>query len=124
MPFGDAFEVVAGMHGIVPNVIRCEIEFGHTTEDLDLPWRDVKNDTVAGIDAKWLAIYQGFPIIDCSVQWSVAEEVTPPWVIVMAYMVKVLGTPQVKMKISFMFPSMSVVNAIPAVIAAHPGIVT
>ena len=141
LPFGDAVEVVASMHGIALDDIRCEVEFAYATEDLDVPGRDVKKGTVAGIHAKWLGIYQGFPVIDCSVQWTVAEEITPPWDIAMAYLVEVLATPQVKMKIDilpddmslpmeelmkigFMFPAMPVVNAIPAVVAARPGIVT
>ncbi|WP_373096189.1 hypothetical protein [Zhongshania sp.] len=141
LPFGDAVEVVAKMYGIELDTIRCEVDFAHATEDLDVPGRDVKKGTVAGIHAKWLGVYQGHPVIDCSVQWTVAEEITPPWDIAMAYQVEILGTPQVKMKIDilpddmtlpmeelmkigFMFPAMPVVNAIPAVVAARPGIVT
>ena len=80
-------------------------------------------------------------MIDCSVVWTVGEEITPAWDIAMAYLVDVLGTPKVSMKIDilpddmslpmeelmkigFMFPAMPVVNAIEPVVAAKPGIIT
>lgn len=141
LPFGDAVEVIARLYHIELEDIRCEVEFAYASEDLDVPGRDVKQGTVAGIHAKWLGIYQGHPIIDCSVVWTVAEEITPAWDIAMAYQLEIIGTPKVSMKIDvlpddmtlpmeelmkigFMFPAMPVVNAIAPVVAARPGIVT
>lgn len=141
LPFGDAVEVIARMHNIALDDIRCDVEFAHATENLEVPGRIVNEGTVAGIHASWLGIYQGHPVIECAVQWTVGEEISPAWDIAMAYNVEILGTPQVKMKIDvmpddmtlpmeelmkigFMFPAMPVLNAIPAVVAARPGIVT
>ena len=138
--FGDAVETIAAMFHFPLDDVRCEVSFAHATEDLDVPGRDVKQGTVAGIMAKWLGIANGLPVIDATVQWSVGDELSPPWDIAMAYLIDVEGTPNINMRvevlpdltlpeeelmtIGFMFPANPVVNAIPAVVAARPGIVT
>lgn len=138
--FGDAVESIAAMFQLPLDDVRCEVTFAHATEDLDVPGRDVKKGTVAGIMAKWLGIAEGLPVIDATVQWSVGDELSPPWDIAMAYQIDVEGTPNINMRvevlpdltlpeeelmtIGFMFPANPVINAIPAVVAARPGIVT
>lgn len=141
LPFGDAVEAVAALFKFDLDEVRCEVEFAHATEDLDVPGRTVRKGTVAGILAKWLGISAGLPVIDATVQWSVGDDISPAWDIAMAYLIEVNGTPQIKMRvevlpedmslpmeelmtIGFMFPATPVVNAIPAVVAAQPGIVT
>jgi hypothetical protein len=141
LPFGDAVEAIAALFKFELDDVRCEVEFAHATQDLDVPGRIVKNGTVAGIMAKWLGIASGLPVIDATVQWCVGDDITPAWEIAMAYRIEVNGTPQIKMRvevlpedlslpieelmtIGFMFPATPVINAIPAVVAARPGIVT
>ena len=141
MPFGDAVEAIAAMFQLALEGVRCEVEFAHATQDLDVPGRNVKRGTVAGIMAKWLGIAGGHPVIEATVQWAVGDEISPAWEIAMAYRIEVNGTPQVKLRvevlpedlsvpmeelmtIGFMLPAMPVINAIPAVVAAPPGIVT
>ncbi len=141
LPFGDAVETIAALFKFKLDDVRCEVEFAHATQDLDVPGRTVKKGTVAGIMAKWLGISAGLPVIEATVQWSVGDDITPAWEVAMAYLVEIDGTPQIKMRvevlpedltlpieelmtIGFMFPALPVVNAIPAVVAARPGIVT
>ena len=140
LPFGDAVELIASMFKYTLDDIRCEVEFAHATQDLDVPGRTVKKGTVAGIMSKWLGISNGLPVIEATVQWVVGDDITPPWDIAMAYLLEVNGTPKINMKvevlpdlslpmeelmvIGFMFPAMPVVNAITSVVAARPGIVT
>lgn len=141
LPFGDAVEAVAHALNHPLDDIRCEVEFAHATEDLDVPGRDVKAGTVAGILARWLGISDGLPVIDLTAQWTVAEEITPAWDIAMAYKIDVFGSPKIGMRVEVLPEDMSlpmdelvltghimtaapVVNAIPQVVAAPPGIVT
>lgn len=141
LPFGDAVEAIAAMFKFQIDDVRCEVEFAHATQDLDVPGRTVKKGTVAGIMAKWIGISAGLPVIEAAVQWSVGDDITPAWDIAMAYLIEVNGTPQIKLRveilpedlslpieelmtIGFMFPALPVVNAISAVVAARPGIVT
>ena len=141
LPFSDAVEVIARMYDFELDEVRCDVSFAHAAENLDVPGRDVKKGQVAGILASWLGIADGHTVIDLTLQWTVAEEIDPPWEIAMAYQVEVLGVPQVKMKIDvmpddmtlpmeelmkigFTFPAMPVLNAIPHVVSAKAGIVT
>lgn len=141
LPFGDAVEAIAALFKYKLDDVRCEVEFAHATQDLDVPGRLVKKGTVAGIMAKWLGIASGHPVIEATVQWCVGDEIEPAWEIAMAYRIEVNGTPQIKLRvevlpedlslpieelmtIGFMFPATPVVNAIHAVVGARPGIVT
>lgn len=141
LPFGDAVEAVAHMFRLELDDVRCEVTFAHATEDLDIPGRPVKKGHVAGIHAKWLGIKNDLPVVDLNAQWVVADEIEPQWDIQMAYDVVIHGTPQIKLRADvlpadmtlpmeelvatgFIITAMPVVNAIPAVVNAKPGIVT
>jgi hypothetical protein len=141
LPFGDAVEAVAEMFHCKLDEVRCEVQFAHATQDLDIPGRPVKQGCVAGIVAKWIGVARGHHVIELIAQWTLATDIAPAWDIAMAYLIEVNGTPALKLRaevlpddpnlpmeemmtIGFMIPAMPVVNAIPAVVAARPGILT
>ncbi|HKY89852.1 MAG TPA: hypothetical protein VJM11_02390 [Nevskiaceae bacterium] len=141
LPFGDAVEAMAHMFQFTVDDIRCDVTFAHATQDLDIPGRLVKKGTVAGILSRWRGFSGGHPVIELIVQWTLADEIAPAWDVAMAYLVEIHGTPQLKfraevlpsdmslpmeelVKTGFIMTAMPVVNAIPAVVAARPGIVT
>lgn len=141
MAFADAVEAVAHMFKIVLDEIRCEVAFAHATKDLDIPGRPVKMGHVAGVHAKWLGILGGQPVVELNVKWTISDAVAPDWDIADAYLVEIHGTPMIKLRgevlpadlslpvdeliaTGFILTAMPVVNAIPAVVAARPGIVT
>ncbi len=141
-PFGDAVEAVAELLHAELDAIRCEVEFAHATSDLEVPGRDVKQGSVAGIDAKWFGSCHGTDVIEVNVRWTITPHLDPAWEIAMAYQIEVRGHPQVNVRaevlpqdftsltleemlaIGSVITAMPVVNAIPAVVAARPGIVT
>jgi hypothetical protein len=141
-PFGDAVEALSELLGLTVDSVRCDVAFAHATSDQDVPGRDVKAGTVAGIEASWIGSSKGTDLIEVVVRWAVAAELDPAWDIAMAYLIEVRGYPQVNLRAEVLpqdFESMSledmlaigsvitampVVNAIPAVVAARPGIVT
>ena len=141
-PFGDAVEALAElMHANVDD-IRCEVGFAHASADCDVPGRNVRQGTVAGINAKWFGSIGGTDVIEVNVQWTVTPNLDPSWEVAMAYLMEIKGHPQVNMRVEVLpqdFESMSleemlaigsvitampIVNAIPAVVGARPGIVT
>lgn len=141
LPFGDAVEATAHMFKLTLDDIRCDVEFAHATQDLDIPGRTVKKGSVAGIVARWRGFAGGHAVIELNAQWTLADEITPAWEIAMAYLVEIRGTPELKfraevlpsdmslpmeelVKTGFIITAMPVVNAIPSVVAARPGIVT
>jgi hypothetical protein len=142
-PFGDAVEAIGELFDISVDAIRCEVVFAHALSDVDsIPNRSIKKGTVAGIDARWIGSTGGTDVIEANVRWTVAPDIEPDWDIAMAYQIEVRGYPQVNarievlpadmasmsleemMAIGSVITAMPIVNAIGAVVAARPGIVT
>jgi hypothetical protein len=140
--FGDAVESIAHQLGLPLDDIRCEVQFAHATVDADVPGRTVKRGHVAGIDVRWIGADAGVDLVEAQVRWTVAADLDPAWDVAMAYLIEVRGTPQINLRVDVlpadiatftmedasamgsMITAMPVVNAIPAVVAARPGIVT
>jgi 2,4-diaminopentanoate dehydrogenase len=141
--FGDAVESMAELFGVTLDDIRCDVEFAHALSDVDtIPRRSVKAGTVAGIEARWIGSVQGTDVIEAVVRWTVAADIEPAWDVAMAYQIEIRGYPQVNVRaevlpadmesmslddmlaIGSVITAMPVVNAIPGVVAARPGIVT
>ena len=141
-PFGDAVEAMAELLGTTIDDVRCEVDFAHATKDLDIPGRPVAAGTVAGLDVRWIGVSGGVDIIEAHIRWTVTGELDTGWEIAMAYLIEVRGYPQVNLRVEVLpqdmasmsleemlaigsvITAMPIVNAIPAVVAARPGIVT
>jgi hypothetical protein len=141
-PFGDAVEALAELLGTTIDDVRCEVDFAHATKDLDIPGRSVKSGTVAGLDVRWFGVRGDVDVVEANVRWTVTPELDPAWEVAMAYLIEVRGHPQVNLRVEVLpqdmtsmsleemlaigsvITAMPIVNAIPAVIAARPGIVT
>ncbi|GGV42848.1 dihydrodipicolinate reductase [Actinomadura cremea] len=141
-PFGDAVEALADLLGTSLDDVRCEVGFAHATKDLDLPGRPVKRGTVAGLDVRWIGVSGGADVVEAHIRWTVTSELDPAWEVAMAYLIEVRGHPQVNLRVEVLpqdmtsmsledmlaigsvITAMPVVNAVPAVVAARPGIVT
>lgn len=140
IPFGDTCEALAELLGLTLDDIRCDVEFAHAAHDLTIPGRDVRAGTVAGIQARWIGSVGGLDAVETAVRWTISSEVRPTWDIAMAYEIEVVGHPNVTLRaevlpefgsmtmeemvaIGSVITAMPVVNAIPAVVAASPGIV-
>ena len=142
-PFADAVEAMAELLSLPADDIRCDVQFAHALSDVDgIPGRSIKKGTVAGIDARWIGSRGGVDAIEVNVRWTVAPDIDPAWEIAMAYQIEVRGYPQVNLRVEVLpqdmesmtieemmaigsvITAMPIVNAIPAVVAARPGIVT
>ena len=140
IPFGDTCEALAAMLGLQVDDVRCDVEFAYAAEKLDIPGRDVRAGTVAGIWARWIGSVGGLDVVETAVRWTITPDIEPAWDIAMAYQIEVRGYPNVTLRAEVLpeFGSMSmdemvgmgsvitampVVNALPAVVAARPGIV-
>jgi hypothetical protein len=140
IPFGDACEALAGMLGLSVDKVRCDVEFAYATKDLDIPGREVRAGSVAGIWARWIGSVSGLDVVECAVRWTITPDIEPAWQTDMAYQIEIQGYPNVTLRAEVLpeFGSMSmdemvgmgsvitampVVNALPAIVAAPPGIV-
>ncbi len=142
--FAEGAEVLARILGLDSPDLRCTVGFAYAEKDLDLPGRPIATGTVAGIDVRWEAIVDGQPRIECHQRWVMSRSIRPAWTVEHGYVVDVAGDPNVRLKldiwpdvddlasltledihaIGMRITGVPLVNAIPSVCAADPGIRT
>jgi 4-hydroxy-tetrahydrodipicolinate reductase len=141
--FGEAVAMLADALGVELDAVVCEAEYARTTTDLDLgSWR-IAAGCVAGVAASWQGRVGGRTVVELNVRWKKAARLEPDWQIQDGYVIEVQGRPTVRATLQFLPPpdfeartladfmvlghimtAMPAVNAIPAVVAAAPGIVS
>jgi 2,4-diaminopentanoate dehydrogenase len=141
--FSEAVALVGDALGVEFDEIVCEAEYAKTTKDVDLgSWR-LDKDTVAGVTIHWHGKVAGQSIVEVRVRWRKGDSIVPDWDIGMGWEIEIHGRPTLTTKIDILPPpyfeattmeefmvlghiltAVPVVNAIPAVVAAPPGIVT
>ncbi|KQH76778.1 dihydrodipicolinate reductase [Mycobacterium gordonae] len=142
--FGEAVRLVADALGVELDEIRCVPEFAQTTADLEMASWTIAAGCVAGVYISWQGIVDGRSIIDLNVRWRKGQTLDPDWKIDQdGWVIQIDGQPTVTTKVGFLPPpyfeattlaefmtlghimtAMPAINAIPAVVAAAPGIVT
>jgi len=142
--FGEAVRLVADALGVELDEVRCVAEYAQTTADLDLGSWTIAAGCVAGVYASWQGIVGGKTLIDLNARWRKGQTLEPDWKIDQdGWVIQIDGQPTVTTKVGFLPPpyfqaetiadfmalghimtAMPTINAIPAVVAAAPGIVT
>ena len=141
--FGEVVALVADALGVELDDVRCEAEFAETTEDLDLGSWTIPAGCVAGVHARWQGWVGDRKVVELAVRWRKGNTLEPDWQLDSGYLVEVQGQPCVRTKMEIYPPpdfeaktfsdfmvlgmimtALPAINAIPAVCAAAPGIVT
>ena len=142
--FGEAVRLVADALGVELDDMRCDAEFAQTTADVDLGSWSIAAGCVAGVYASWKGLVGGTTVVELNVRWRKGQTLQPDWKIDQdGWVIQVDGRPTVKTVLSFAPPpdfhaetiadfmalghimtAMPTINAIPAVVAAPPGIAT
>ncbi len=142
--FGEAVRMVADSLGIELDEVRCEAEYAETTADLDLGSWTIGAGCVAGVAASWQGSVGGRVVVELNVRWKKGQALEPNWMIDQeGWVIQIDGRPTVTAAVGFLPPpdfeaqtmeefmvlghimtAMPPINAIPAVVAADPGIVT
>lgn len=142
--FREAVRLVADALGVELDEIRCVPEFAQTTADLEMASWTIPAGCVAGVYISWQGVVAGRAVIDLNVRWRKGQTLEPDWKIDQdGWVIQVDGQPTVTTKVGFLPPpyfqattlaefmalghimtAMPAINAIPAVVAAAPGIVT
>ena len=132
--------------GVELDEIVCEAEYAQTTEDLDLGSWTIKAGHVAGVFASWQGRVGGRTVVDLNVRWRKGQTLDPDWKVEGdRWKITIDGLPTVTMQVGFLPPpdfmekaktmedfmglghimtAMPPIHAIPAVVAAAPGIAT
>jgi hypothetical protein len=141
--FSEAVAMVGDALGVEFDEIVCEAEYAKTTKDLDLGSWTIAKDTVAGVTIHWHGKIAGESIVEMRARWRKGDALEPDWEVGMGWTVEIQGRPTITTKIDILPPpyfeattmeefmvlghiltALPVVNAIPAVVAAPPGIIT
>lgn len=141
--FGDAVRMMADALHVDLDEVRFEAAYARTTHALDLGSWTIPADCVAGVEASWQGWKDGRRFIDLRVRWRKGRTLEPDWPLEHGYVVEIDGRPKVRTKVEITPPddfvatsfadymvlgmiitAMPAVDAIPAVVAAAPGIVT
>lgn len=144
--FAEAVQLVADSLGIDLDEIVCESEYAQTTEDLPMASWTIPAGHVAGVAASWQGRIGGRTVIDVNVRWKKGQTLSPDWQLgADGWKITIDGRPTVNMQVGFLPPpdmienaktledffvlghimtAMPPIHAIPAVVAAPPGIAT
>jgi hypothetical protein len=142
--FGEAVRMVADALGVELDDVRCEAEYAQTTADLDLGSWTIAAGCVAGVAASWKGSVGDRVIVELNVRWRKGQTLEPDWKIDQdGWVIRIDGRPTVTANVSFLPPpdfqaetiadfmvlghimtAAPPINAIPAVVAAAPGIAT
>lgn len=142
--FGEAVRLVADALGVELDDVRCDAEYAQTTADLDLGSWTIPAGCVAGVAASWKGLVGDDVVVELNVRWRKGTTLEPDWKIEQdGWVIRVEGRPTVTLNVGFLPPpdfeaetmadfmvlghimtAMPAVNAVPAVVAAPPGIVT
>lgn len=132
--FLDAVEMMAKALSLRLDEVRYTPEFGVATKDLDLGYMEIRKGTVCGLKGIWQGIVDGKPRIELGLTWRLGNAMHPDWPIEDGYVMEVIGVPNIRIRYELEYPTdpndyvastaNPPVNAIRAVVAARPGIVT
>jgi 2,4-diaminopentanoate dehydrogenase len=142
--FRDGLEVLAAMLGLDQYEPRCRVDFALATKDLDLPGRPIQTGSVAGLDVRWEALQDEEAVIELHQRWVMSSDIEPSWTVQHGWVIEVSGDPRIRVKlevwpdtedlgslttsdfhaIGMKLTAAPLVNAIPYVCAAEPGLRT
>jgi hypothetical protein len=129
--FKDQIRVMAGALAVELDEIRFEAEFGAANDTTDFGFMTVQKGRIAGFKGVISGMHGGRPVIQCKFVWKLGNDMTPNWPVEDGYVIEIDGDPSVRVRLEPIGPhfdgatttAMPVVNAIPAVVAAPPGVV-
>jgi hypothetical protein len=133
--FRDQVRAMALALAVELDDVRFSAEFAVADEDLDFGYMTVRRGHIAAIKGTIAGIVDGESRIECRSVWKMgADRMTPNWPVENGYVVEIEGTPSVRVQLGPLNPgdrhfngdtntAVPVVNSIPMVCAAPPGIV-
>jgi hypothetical protein len=127
--FRDQVAMMAHALALDLDEIRFHADFAVADEDSDFGFMTVGAGRVAAIRGTIAGWAGGRSRIECRSVWKLGERTTPDWPVEHGYVIDIEGTPSFRTRIEpgeqwsgSMSTALPLVNAIPAVCAARPGI--
>ena len=129
--FGDQVAVMARQLGVDVDDVRFDVDLAVATRDVDFGFMKLRKGRVSAFRGSVSGILRGRSIVECRFVWRLGDDMAPDWPVTDGYVIEIEGDPGVRVKIEGLdghldgatTTAMPVVNAIPAVVTAEPGIV-
>jgi hypothetical protein len=129
--FKDCVRTMAHEMGVELDEVRFDVEFAAADRTLDFGFMTIGRGRIAGIKGVVSGITGGSPRFRCGFSWALGDDMSPQWPITHGYSIDITGEPAVHctfarvdtVRDGELTVAMPVVNAIPDVCAAPPGIV-
>jgi hypothetical protein len=128
--FKDQVPIIAKAVGLDIDRVGFRVEFATADQDTDFGFMTVDKGRIAGFKGTVFGEKDGRAVIECSFVWKLGEDMTPNWPVTHGYVIDLDGVPGVRVRLEpqgdhldgTVTTAMPVVNAIPMVCAAQPGI--
>ena len=129
--FKEQIRVMALALEVELDEIRFEVEFGAANRTIDFGFMTIQEGRIAGYKGTLSGVADDQARVQCKFVWKVGHDMTPNWPVEDGYVIEIEGEPAVRCRLEPIGPhfdgatttAMPVVNAIPQVCAAPPGIV-
>ena len=138
--FAESAAMMADAIGATLDRLTFDVEFTTATGDTDLGFMQIPKDTVGGVFGYHRGWVGEKNVVSVGFNWTMGSHVTPPKPLEHGHVIQVFGTPNMRtvlhclpprdwkepgfMGLGMIYTAMPVTNAVPAVVAAAPGIVT
>jgi 4-hydroxy-tetrahydrodipicolinate reductase len=141
--FADSVYLMADCFGLRLDEVAFSYELGACTEDVDLGWYRLPRGSLGGSYLKYQGMVDGQPRIEVHLEWQMTPRTEPRWNIQGCYITKIQGDPVIHSKhmilpkpgtdfstpeafaaIGMTVTGLPALNAVRAVVAAPPGILT
>jgi hypothetical protein len=128
--FRDQIAIMVNALHVDVDEIRFTADFAVAANDLDFGYMTIGTGRVAAIRGTIAAIVDGEARIECRSVWKLGDATDPDWPVEHGYLIEVTGDPSFRVRIEpgerwsgAASTALPIVNAIPQVCAAPPGIV-
>ncbi len=141
--FGDAIQLMARMMDTRLDDICCKTDYAYATEDIDAPGRFIAQGHVGGVKIRWQGLVDGKVVFENRQVWIAGTAIDTDWKVQHGYIIDIQGNPNLhnvmipipqgdlsQMRyqdfnaLGMRITALPSINAIAAVCAAAPGIVT
>ncbi len=138
--FAESAAMMADALGVRLDRMSFEVTFTPATGTTDLGFMTIPEGTVAGVFGYHRGWVGERNVVSVGFNWTMGEHVSPPKPLAHGHVIQVFGRPNMRtvvqclppedwtepgyMGLGMIYTAMPVTNAVPAVVAAEPGIVT
>lgn len=138
--FGESVAMMADALGLELDEITFDATFTAAHGDSELGFMTIPAGTVGAVQGYHRGWHAGRPVVNVGFQWIMGDRIDPPFKLAHGHVIRVDGVPNMRtvvrvlppadwaeegyMGLGMIYTAMPVLNAVPAVVAAAPGIAT